>query len=134
MTDSSGDTDRVFCGSPDEAMHENNVRTGDGTDRTLYTYFEGQNMAAGFEWVEPGCEVPWHSHPTSEEVIYCTHGEGMAFVGEQKREMVPGTMVFLPMGVKHRFANTSSSARLGFTWTLSPPQKARNFMPGVPPQ
>eukprot|EP01065_Artemidia_motanka_P039376 TRINITY_DN48254_c0_g1_i1.p2 TRINITY_DN48254_c0_g1~~TRINITY_DN48254_c0_g1_i1.p2 ORF type:complete len:157 (+),score=36.66 TRINITY_DN48254_c0_g1_i1:67-471(+) len=110
---------------------EANTVTEPGVARTLYTYFHTDGVAAGFEWVEPDSEVPWHHHESSEEIIFCTHGQGMAYVADTTRAMAPGLMLHLPRGTRHKFKNTSSTQRLGFTWTLVPPVRARNFMPGL---
>eukprot|EP00756_Hemistasia_phaeocysticola_P031974 Hpha_TRINITY_DN16386_c3_g10::TRINITY_DN16386_c3_g10_i2::g.62664::m.62664 len=119
---------RYFCALGEEESVVN--VTDKGVQRSLFTYFHTDRLAGGFEWVEIGSEVPWHSHAGSEELIFCTHGEGVAYVGDEHRAMRPGVMVMLPRGVRHRFVNSSATERLGFTWTLVPPVKAREFMPG----
>ena len=118
-----------FCSSPDEAIKVQTVTT-DGSARTLFTYFETDHYSTGFEWVEVGCEVPFHQHDGSEELIFCTHGEGIAYVDNEHDIMKPGVLVRIPPNTQHKFVNTSKE-RLGFTWTLNPPRDAKKFMPGL---
>eukprot|EP01060_Flectonema_neradi_P009016 TRINITY_DN16448_c0_g1_i1.p1 TRINITY_DN16448_c0_g1~~TRINITY_DN16448_c0_g1_i1.p1 ORF type:complete len:155 (+),score=21.26 TRINITY_DN16448_c0_g1_i1:164-628(+) len=122
-------SERYFCSTPEEAIAVQKVET-EGSARTLYTYFETDHFSTGFEWVEVGCEVPLHKHDVSEELIFCTHGEGLAHVAEEQAVMKPGVLVCIPPGTDHKFVNTSKE-RLGFTWTLNPPRNAKKFMPGL---
>lgn len=103
------------------------TRIEDGHPRTLYTLFHSDTLSAGTEDVDAGSEVPWHEHATSEEVIFCTAGEGTAYVGTEMRRMVPGVMVHIPRQTRHRFVNASDSQPLSFTWTLSPPLRVAQF-------
>lgn len=54
---------------------------------------------------EPGCRNNWHIHHASSgggQIIICTAGEGWYQAwGEAPVEMLPGTVVSIPAGVKH---------------------------------
>ena len=54
---------------------------------------------------EPGCRNNWHVHHAKSgggQVLICTVGEGWyQEEGKAARELVPGTVVVIPAGVKH---------------------------------
>ena len=54
---------------------------------------------------EPGCRNNWHAHHAKSgggQILICTAGEGWyQEEGEAARELVPGTVVVVPAGVKH---------------------------------
>lgn len=49
-------------------------------------------------------QAPFHTH-TYEEVIYILSGEGIIHVGDDSREMKPGTCVYLSPGTSHCLEN-----------------------------
>ncbi len=54
---------------------------------------------------EPGCRNNWHVHHADKgggQILLCTDGRGWCqFEGEEARELHPGDVVFIPVGVKH---------------------------------
>ena len=54
---------------------------------------------------EPGCRNNWHIHHADAgggQILVCTAGEGWyQEEGKPVRELVPGTVVVVPAGVKH---------------------------------
>lgn len=101
------------------------VRIEGEAPRTLYTCIEPnsaetQHFSMGLEEIDPHSEIPWHSHREAEEIIFVFGGEGKGFVGDEVAELKPGTVVYLPPKVEHRFVNTGDEP-LWITWTLSPP-------------
>ena len=54
---------------------------------------------------EPGCRNNWHAHHAKSgggQILICTAGEGWyQEEGEAARELIPGTVVVVPAGVKH---------------------------------
>lgn len=54
---------------------------------------------------EPGCRNNWHIHHAKTgggQILLCTDGRGWYQEwGEEARELTPGTVVFIPPGVKH---------------------------------
>ena len=54
---------------------------------------------------EPGCRNNWHVHHAKSgggQILICTAGEGWyQEEGEAARELIPGTVVVVPAGVKH---------------------------------
>ena len=74
----------------------------------------------GLEEIDPHSEIPLHFHSESEEIIFVYGGQGKAFVGDEVADLKPGTVIYLPPNVEHRFVNTGDEP-LWITWTLSPP-------------
>ena len=101
------------------------VRIEGEAPRTLYTLVEPntvgtEHFSMGLEEVDPNSEIPLHSHSESEEIIFVYGGHGKAFVGDEVADLKPGTVIYLPPNVEHRFVNTGDEP-LWITWTLSPP-------------
>jgi mannose-6-phosphate isomerase-like protein (cupin superfamily) len=49
-----------------------------------------------------------HYHPVTEEIYYITHGQGRMRVGEEVREVRPGTAIAIPPGQRHKLWNNGS--------------------------
>lgn len=101
------------------------VRIEGDAPRTLYTLIEPKTQddtqfAMGLEEIDPHSEIPMHSHSHSEEIIFVFGGKGKAYVGEEVTDLKPGSVIYLPPNVEHRFVNTGDEP-LWITWTLSPP-------------
>ena len=51
---------------------------------------------------EPGCRNNWHVHHDSVQVLVCVAGRGWYQEwGKEAVEMTPGTVIAIPVGVKH---------------------------------
>ena len=50
----------------------------------------------------PGGYTPFHVHPWEHEV-FVVQGDGEVVGEEENRPLVPGTAVFVPAGIRHRF-------------------------------
>ncbi|MCZ6678368.1 MAG: cupin domain-containing protein [Candidatus Poribacteria bacterium] len=101
------------------------VRIEKDAPRTLYTCIqpntaETKRLAMGLEEIDPHSEIPLHSHDEAEEIIFIFGGQGKGFVGNQVAELKPGTVIFIPPKIEHRFVNTGEEP-LWLTWTFSPP-------------
>lgn len=93
--------------------------------RTLYTLIEPntvgtEHFAMGLEEIDTNSEIPIHSHSEAEEIIFVFGGQGKAFVDDEVADLKPGTVIYIPPKVEHRFVNTGNEP-LWITWTLSPP-------------
>ena len=56
---------------------------------------------------------------TEDEIIYFVAGRGFATVGDQRRQVQPGSSMFVPRGVRHGFESTGTE-RMEFVWVTSP--------------
>ena len=60
------------------------------------------------EEIAPGDRIPLHTHPINE-VIAILEGTPEVILGEDTREVGPGTIVFIPAGTPHGTRNASTS-------------------------
>ena len=69
----------------------------------------------------PGTGIPLHKHPQPvEELLYVLRGKGIETVGDEQREVSPGTAIFIPPEVEHRIENTGDEM-LVLLVVVSPP-------------
>ena len=71
---------------------------------------------------QPGYSHKLHMHPTQEEVIFVLEGRGITETKEDKIEIVPGSVVFVPAGVYHATLNLSNTEPLRAVIVKSPPR------------
>ena len=71
-------------------------------------YFTGQSYLAGLDGglanvtFEPGCRNNWHIHHKQVQVLICVAGRGWYQEwGKPAVQLVPGTIIEVPEGVKH---------------------------------
>jgi len=68
-----------------------------------------KGFTMGYVILEPnGGQVPWHNQ-SQEEVYMVLQGRGEICVGEEKREITAGQMVYLPPTVFHQLTNVGDS-------------------------
>ena len=60
----------------------------------------------------PGYVHKLHAHPDQEEVIYVLSGRGITETQEGRKEIGPGSIVFIPAGVYHATLNSSQTESL----------------------
>ena len=58
--------------------------------------------------LKPGDTNNLHTHEDSEQVYFVMSGDGVAQVGDEKREAHAGDAIFLPANVPHGFFNTGN--------------------------
>ncbi|GGD26278.1 hypothetical protein GCM10011335_31660 [Aureimonas glaciei] len=56
----------------------------------------------------PGCAAPLHTH-AEDELFYVIAGTPTFRLGEQVRDVSPGSIVFIPAGTPHSWINKTSS-------------------------
>ena len=59
--------------------------------------------------LEPGEVVTEHWHPYSEEFLYCQTGDVSVTLDGEERRLTAETAVHIPIGVKHRIVNDTST-------------------------
>lgn len=57
--------------------------------------------------IEPGGHSPDHAHPYEHE-NYVLEGHGEVFIEDSWYPIGPGSVVFVPPGVRHQYRNTGS--------------------------
>lgn len=70
----------------------------------------------------PGYSHTLHMHPTQEEVIFVLEGRGITQTREDKIDIAPGSVVFVPAGVYHATINLSDTEPLRAVIIKSPPE------------
>jgi quercetin dioxygenase-like cupin family protein len=66
----------------------------------------------------PGEGPPDHLHHTKEECLFIIEGTYELTVGTVTRTVGPGTIVYLPRGVVHRFKNVGTTIARMLDWSL----------------
>lgn len=84
---------------------------------TEVTFKVRGDQAAGASCLEfaaaPGFDTGLHVHRTLEETFYVLEGEFELRADEEVRRALPGSLMFIPPGVPHRFSNpTDAPAKL----------------------
>jgi mannose-6-phosphate isomerase-like protein (cupin superfamily) len=74
----------------------------------------------------PGYSHKLHVHPTQEEVIFVLEGRGITETREDKIEIGPGSVAFVPAGVHHATTNLSLTEPLRAVIVKSPPDDKEN--------
>ena len=69
----------------------------------------------------PGAGIPLHKHPHPvEALLYVLRVRGIETVGDELREVGPGTAIFIPPEVEHRIENTGDEMLVVLV-VVSPP-------------
>lgn len=86
------------------------------------TLFQGDRLMVGLNCLESGqTQVP-HAHGAADKFYYVVEGRGLFTVGDEAREVGPGTVVWAPAGVSHGVENRGDS-RLTLLVGIAPPPK-----------
>jgi len=69
----------------------------------------------------PGHTHKLHMHPNQEEVIFVLSGKGITEIQGERKEIGPGSVVFVPAGEPHTTSNLSQSESLKAVIIKAPP-------------
>jgi quercetin dioxygenase-like cupin family protein len=69
-------------------------------------------------WHKPGEGPPDHVHFSQEEMFFIVEGTYELTVGDQTETIGPGTIVFIPRNVVHRFKNVGDTTACMLDWSL----------------
>ena len=85
-----------MVGDPDDHRPESTwaIVTDDGVD----------SLAVIVEQIAPGDRIPLHTHPV-DEVILFRSGSAAVTIADERREIAPGAIAFVPAGTPHRTEN-----------------------------
>jgi quercetin dioxygenase-like cupin family protein len=88
------------------------------------TLFAGAGMMVGLNAFEAGQEHAAHAHAGTDKLYHVVEGRGEFTVGEAKRTLERGAVVFAPAGVPHGVRNVGAG-RLIVLVVMGPPPAAR---------
>jgi mannose-6-phosphate isomerase-like protein (cupin superfamily) len=69
-------------------------------------------------WHKPGEGPPDHVHFRQEEIFFIVEGTYQLTAGDQTSTIGPGTVVFIPRNVVHRFKNVGDTTACMLDWSL----------------
>lgn len=86
-----------------DAWEYSDIEVARATSGRLYGEFlRVPDLSAGIYVLEAGATDPQAPH-TEDELYYVVAGRGIITVGAETRPVVPGSLVFVPATVPHRF-------------------------------
>src|SRR5262249_57321329 len=84
----------------------------------LTTETTGGAISVLMAWHKPGEGPPDHVHFNQEEVFFVLEGSYELTVGGETKTVGPGTIVFIPRNVVHRFKNVGGTTACMLDWSL----------------
>ena len=84
----------------------------------LTTEATGGAISVLMGWHKPGEGPPDHVHFNQEEIFFIVGGTYELTVGDQTTTVGPGTIVFIPRNVVHRFKNIGDTTACMLDWSL----------------
>ena len=84
----------------------------------LTTEATGGAISVLMGWHKPGEGPPDHVHFSQEEVFFVLEGTYELTVGDETSTAGPGTIVFIPRNVVHRFKNVGDTTGCMLDWSL----------------
>jgi quercetin dioxygenase-like cupin family protein len=63
----------------------------------------------GYEDIAPGLAIPFHRHPTADEIVFVHRGSGVAQVGQREAAFTEGATVYIPRNVRVSIRNTGTT-------------------------
>jgi mannose-6-phosphate isomerase-like protein (cupin superfamily) len=99
-------------------VHELIARQASG-EHTYEDFFRSERLSLGLSTWPVGVPDTQQPHP-EDEVYYVIEGRGKIRVGDEDRELGPGSLVYVAAGVEHRFHGVEEELRVLVFW--SPPR------------
>jgi mannose-6-phosphate isomerase-like protein (cupin superfamily) len=84
----------------------------------LTTEATGGAISVLMGWHKPGEGPPDHVHFSQEEMFFIVEGTYEMTIGDQTTTAGPGTIVFIPRNVVHRFKNVGETTARMLDWSL----------------
>ena len=84
----------------------------------LTTEATGGAISVIMAWHRPGEGPPDHVHFSQEEMFFIVEGTYELTVGGETSTVGPGTIVFIPRNVVHRFRNVGDATACMLDWSL----------------
>jgi mannose-6-phosphate isomerase-like protein (cupin superfamily) len=84
----------------------------------LSTEATGGAISVLMGWLKPGEGPSDHVHFNQEEIFFIVEGTYEMTVGDETSTVGPGTIVFIPRNVVHRFKNVGDTTGCMLDWSL----------------
>ena len=84
----------------------------------LSTEATGGAISVIMAWHKPGEGPPDHVHFSQEEMFFIVEGTYELTIGGETSTAGPGTIVFIPRNVVHRFKNVGDTTARMLDWSL----------------
>jgi quercetin dioxygenase-like cupin family protein len=84
----------------------------------LTTEASGGAISVLMAWHKPGEGPPNHRHFSQEEIFFIIEGTYELTVSDHTSTVGPGTLVFIPRHVVHRFKNVGDTTACMLDWSL----------------
>lgn len=92
-------------------------------DKLYREFLRVPDLSAGLYVLEPGATDPQSPH-TEDELYYIVSGQGWVTVGDERREVTAGSLVFVAATVPHHFHDVRE--RLEILVVFSPAEDTRH--------
>lgn len=83
-----------------------------------------QRLGIGRQQIPAGRSISLHIHDGEDEVLYIVSGRGIGVVGSLEREVVAGSVIYVPQGAWH---GLRAFEPMEIMWIVSPPNFARSL-------
>ncbi len=77
-----------------------------------------ESFVMGLSSIEPGTRTAPAQHP-QEEAYYVLRRRGRAAVGDEVKEVGPGTVIFIPSNARHQIESLGPDP-LEYVWAMAP--------------
>ncbi|MGI6341287.1 MAG: cupin domain-containing protein [Minisyncoccales bacterium] len=84
--------------------------------------FTAENMQLVLMSIEPNDEIGEEMHEDVDQFIRIEKGSGKAILNGEEYEIMDGSSVVIPAGVKHNIINSSAEEKLKLYTIYSPPE------------
>ena len=80
-----------------------------------------------FSHIPPGSATGVHTHPDSDEIMYCV-GRGECIIDDEKIKLETDSVIVAPKGIEHECRNTSETETLKLFCVYIPPMKLNELL------
>jgi quercetin dioxygenase-like cupin family protein len=73
------------------------------------TLFENENILVGLNCLQAGQSFDKHAHEVQTRFYVVLEGKGLVWIGDEKQETAPGSIIWVPPGYTHKIENIGQS-------------------------
>lgn len=83
-----------------------------------------RRLGLGTQVARAGTGISLHMHGAEDEILYIIRGRGVGVVGRVQRELLPGSLIYIPQGAWH---GVRIDEEMEIMWIVSPPHFAMHL-------